>query len=143
MSLGKPQYEGFSRFFEKPTREGLRDLIKSNIGETDYLDFKTEWPEYPKLAKHILALSNSGGGAIITGVKQNEDGTIESVGSNEIGDKEKITKGIKAYRVIPLTTTAPINRRTSRSRGLLFYRLVQQAVNIAPVTAHDIRGGKC
>src|SRR3989304_4119461 len=35
------------------------------------------------------------------------------------------------------------NRRTSRSRGLLFYRLVQQAVNIAPVTAHDIRGNKC
>lgn len=35
------------------------------------------------------------------------------------------------------------NRRTSRSRGLLFYRLVQQAVNIAPVTAHDIRGDKC
>jgi len=25
---------------------------------------------------------------------------------------------------------------------LLFYRLVQQAVNIAPVTAHDIRGDK-
>lgn len=25
------------------------------------------------------------------------------------------------------------NRRTSRSRGLLFYRLIQQAVNIAPV----------
>ena len=35
------------------------------------------------------------------------------------------------------------NRRTSRSRGLLFYRLIQQAVNIDPVTAKDIRGGKC
>lgn len=35
------------------------------------------------------------------------------------------------------------NRRTSRSRGLLFYRLIQQAVNIVPVTAQDIRGGKC
>lgn len=30
------------------------------------------------------------------------------------------------------------NRRTSRSRGLLFYRLVQQAVNTAPVQAQDI-----
>lgn len=30
------------------------------------------------------------------------------------------------------------NRRTSRSRGLLFHRLVQQAVNIAPVKAKDI-----
>lgn len=34
------------------------------------------------------------------------------------------------------------NRRTSRSRGLLFYRLIQQAVNIAPVKGQDIRGGR-
>ena len=33
------------------------------------------------------------------------------------------------------------NRRTSRSRGLLFYRLVQQAVSLSPVTASDIRAG--
>ena len=32
------------------------------------------------------------------------------------------------------------NRRTSRSRGLLFYRLIEQAVNIAPVKGKDIRG---
>jgi len=35
------------------------------------------------------------------------------------------------------------NRRTSRSRGLLFYRLVQQTVHIAPVMDQDIRGGRC
>jgi transposase-like protein len=34
------------------------------------------------------------------------------------------------------------NRRTSRSRGLLFYRLIQQAVNIEPVRTQEIRGGK-
>ncbi|MBI4644404.1 MAG: IS1595 family transposase, partial [Deltaproteobacteria bacterium] len=33
------------------------------------------------------------------------------------------------------------NRRTSRSRGKLFYRLVQQAVAIEPVTASKIVGG--
>ena len=32
------------------------------------------------------------------------------------------------------------NRRTSRSRGLLFYRLVQQAANATPVKIQDIRG---
>jgi transposase-like protein len=37
--------------------------------------------------------------------------------------------------------TFRFNRRTSRSRGKLFYRLVQQAVAIAPVTGQDIRGG--
>lgn len=38
--------------------------------------------------------------------------------------------------------TFRFNRRTSRSRGKLFYRLIQQAVTIDPVTAQDIRGGR-
>ncbi len=31
------------------------------------------------------------------------------------------------------------NRRTSRSRGKLFYRLVQQSVTIAPLSGRDLR----
>jgi transposase-like protein len=38
--------------------------------------------------------------------------------------------------------TFRFNRRTSRSRGKLFFRLVQQAVSIAPVKGQDIRGGQ-
>lgn len=34
------------------------------------------------------------------------------------------------------------NRRTSKSRGLLFYRLLQQAVLVAPIMDRDIRGGQ-
>jgi transposase-like protein len=37
--------------------------------------------------------------------------------------------------------TFRFNRRTSRSRGKLFYRLIQQAVNVEPVRGKDIRGG--
>jgi transposase-like protein len=37
--------------------------------------------------------------------------------------------------------TFRFNRRTSRSRGKLFYRLVQQAVKVKPVKGQDIRGG--
>lgn len=37
--------------------------------------------------------------------------------------------------------TFRFNRRTSRSRGKLFYRLVEQAVAIEPVTGREIRGG--
>ena len=37
--------------------------------------------------------------------------------------------------------TFRFNRRTSRSRGKLFYRLVQQAAAIEPVSGHKIRGG--
>lgn len=38
--------------------------------------------------------------------------------------------------------TFRFNRRTSRSRGKLFYRLVQQAVTVAAVKGQDIRGGR-
>ncbi len=35
--------------------------------------------------------------------------------------------------------TFRFNRRTSRSRGKLFYRLVQQAMNLEPVPGHDLK----
>lgn len=38
--------------------------------------------------------------------------------------------------------TFRFNRRTSKSRGKLFYRLIQQAVAIKPLTGPQIRGGK-
>lgn len=38
--------------------------------------------------------------------------------------------------------TFRFNRRTSGSRGLLFYRLVQQAVDLAPVPAKEIIAGR-
>ena len=37
--------------------------------------------------------------------------------------------------------TFRFNRRTSGSRGLLFLRLMQQAVDLGPVPAKEIRGG--
>jgi len=37
--------------------------------------------------------------------------------------------------------TFRFNRRTSRSRGKLFYRLLQQAVQIAPTTYREMIGG--
>lgn len=38
--------------------------------------------------------------------------------------------------------TFRFNRRTSGSRGLLFYRLLQQAVAMEPVTGEELIGGK-
>lgn len=38
--------------------------------------------------------------------------------------------------------TFRFNRRTSRFRGKLFYRLLEQAVIILPITGQDIRGGR-
>lgn len=39
--------------------------------------------------------------------------------------------------------TFRFNRRTSRSRGLLFYRLLQQAAALGPTAGGEIRGGIC
>jgi hypothetical protein len=38
--------------------------------------------------------------------------------------------------------TFRFNRRTSRARGLLFYRLVEQAVQVDPVPYKRLVGGK-
>jgi hypothetical protein len=38
--------------------------------------------------------------------------------------------------------TFRFNRRTSGSRGLLFLRLMQQAVDLSPVPAKEILGGR-
>jgi transposase-like protein len=38
--------------------------------------------------------------------------------------------------------TFRFNRRRSKSRGKLFYRLVQQAVMVQPITGRNIRGGR-
>lgn len=38
--------------------------------------------------------------------------------------------------------TFRFNRRTSRSRGLLFYRLMQQAIALSPVQGKDLVGGR-
>ena len=37
--------------------------------------------------------------------------------------------------------TFRFNRRTSRSRGLLFYRLIEQAVSLSPVRGKSLVGG--
>lgn len=97
MKLAKPQHEAFAQFFEKPTREGLRDLIKQSIGETDYLDFKSEWPDLVKVSKHILALANTGGGALVLGLHQTDEGDIEARGLPEFKDKVDIVKTTKKY----------------------------------------------
>ena len=38
--------------------------------------------------------------------------------------------------------TFRFNRRTSRSRGMLFYRLLQQAVALPPVRGEELVGGR-
>ncbi len=95
--MNKTLYEDFANFFEQPTRDGLRNLLKNNFGEFDYLDFKKEWPTFSKVAKHVLAFSNSGGGCIVFGVSQEDDGSLDSKGIDLIVDKSDVDNGISPF----------------------------------------------
>lgn len=80
-----------------PTRENFRELLQNHLGEEDYLDFKKEWPEKEKEARHILAMANSGGGCIVFGVMQNDDGTFEIKGIDKLKDTADLRKEVKSY----------------------------------------------
>ncbi|MEH6416205.1 AlbA family DNA-binding domain-containing protein [Pseudomonas sp. CGJS7] len=102
MTILKEQHEAFAQFFTAPTREALRELLRRNIGETDYLDFKADWPVLPKLARHILALANSGGGALVVGVSQQADGSLVPTGLPSIKDKAQLIPPLSGYMPKPL-----------------------------------------
>lgn len=95
--LKKPWFEDFSKFFEKPTREGLKEVLEKNIGEFEHLDFKKEFPAHPKLAKCILAMSNSGGGCIVAGVEQKKDGTFSNKGVENIVDEAILRQSLQKF----------------------------------------------
>ena len=81
--------ELFASFFEDPTRENLRDLLKGNTGETKNLDFKEQWPATNGLVKHILAIANSGGGCVVVGVAESDDNNNVSTYWDRIFLKDK------------------------------------------------------
>jgi predicted HTH transcriptional regulator len=89
--------EDLAKFLEKPCRESLRDVLKSHYGELDELEFKETWPETSKLAKHILALANSGGGSLIIGVAENTDKSLDARGTTILSDKSDIYKQLHKF----------------------------------------------
>lgn len=60
--------ERFARALETGERRAIADLLGNIISERDQIDAKLQAPEDSKLAKHILAIANSGGGAVLFGV---------------------------------------------------------------------------
>ncbi len=97
----KPQPKGikeeFSKFYEDPSRDKLRDLIRNHLGEFPHLDFKEDWSSLSKIARHILGLANSDGGCIVIGIAEKEDKTLEAIGIEKLKDKAEITKGIRKF----------------------------------------------
>jgi len=104
--------EAFARFAENPSRESFRQLLTEHLGEARHLDFKETWPDGPALAKHILGIANTDGGALVVGVKEDATGSLDPIGLSKLTDKADITNGIKKYlpsellqRVHPLDFT--------------------------------------
>lgn len=89
--------EEFAKFFETPSRESLRDLLKNNLGEFPHCDFKRSWPDFSKMAKHLLGLANSDGGCIIIGVGEKNDKTLEIIGIESLNDKSNCFNSLKKY----------------------------------------------
>lgn len=88
-------------FVRNPSHETLKELFINNTGETDFLDFKTKWTEFSKMAKHVLAIANSGGGCIIVGVSQNDEGSISLTGLDEDDFFDKADIDNKLANLLP------------------------------------------
>ncbi|WP_445487852.1 AlbA family DNA-binding domain-containing protein [Rhodopseudomonas sp. RCAM05734] len=97
MASPRGQKEAFAKFFEEPTRDKFRGILKDHSGETEFLDFKQEWPKHSALAKQILGFANTGNGCIIVGIQETPEGTLEPIGMASIIDKANIFDGIKGY----------------------------------------------
>lgn len=86
-----------SEFFNEPTHDKFNLFLKNNTGESNNVDFKSEWIEPHKLAKIILGIANYGGGCIVIGVDEN-DGKLEPKGiNNQIIDPADLSKKIDTF----------------------------------------------
>ena len=88
--------ESFAKVFEDPDRVKFKELLMNISGEFDELEFKKEYIDKSTLASHILGMANSGGGAIIFGVEEKENGRLTPTGLDNFKDttqiKEKLSK---------------------------------------------------
>ena len=100
--------ETFASFFEDPSRDSFRELLKGHVGETKNLDFKAEWPKAGVLAKHVLAIANSGGGCIIIGVTEASDKSLEATGLTALQDKADISNSLKTRLPAELATDVSV-----------------------------------
>lgn len=82
---------------QEPTLDKFREFIKNHTGEHNSIDFKKQWIEGNQLAKEMLAIANSGGGVIIFGVTETEDGSIDVSGLQELKDPAVVSNDIKNF----------------------------------------------
>jgi len=101
MNLNKEKHKRYSTFFEVPERDTLRALMRYGSSEEDCFEFKGQWLEEAELARHILAFANSGGGALVFGVKEKPQNLLKSKGLFELKNVAHLKVRLKQY--IPST----------------------------------------
>lgn len=89
----------YDEFLKEPTKDNFRQFLSKNCGELDEVDYKTTWIDKGSLAKTMLAMANSNGGAIIVGVKEEDDGTLTPTGLENFKDKAIINDDI--HKLVP------------------------------------------
>lgn len=87
----------FYEFFQEPSRENFTHMISWNTGEQDNIDFKEKWILDAKLCEIMLGMANCGGGVIIFGIKEKDDGTVETVGLDKFEDKANVKNKTKKF----------------------------------------------
>lgn len=97
MAFPKQLKDNIYDLLQEPTLDRLREFLHSHTGEHNSIDFKQQWITGDKLAKLMLALANSQGGIILFGISENEDGSVECTGLNQIKDKAVVDSEIKKY----------------------------------------------
>ncbi|MGO5116644.1 AlbA family DNA-binding domain-containing protein [Candidatus Avoscillospira sp. LCP25S3_F1] len=87
-------------FFKEPTLEAFSDFLEKNVGEGSQVEFKGKWISDVKLAKIMIGMANSGGGCIVIGVSENDNGTIVASGisaEDKIYDPADFSKIVEKY----------------------------------------------
>ena len=92
----KNNKEQVAELFNSPDRVTFREFLKTNTGEYNDIDFKGDYIENSKLAKHIIAMANTGGGIITLGIEEDENNFLTPVGI-EFKDKTKIEQDLSNY----------------------------------------------
>ena len=101
--------ENLASFLKNPTRDNLRSLLMLESVEDNDLDFKRELIPYYDIAKHILAMSNKNGGAIIFGVDEIKANNFSVCGLDDLPDRTDILKGINAFIPFELTNDVDVH----------------------------------
>lgn len=93
----KPWKEQLASFLKEPTRLNLRHLLQIEAVEDNDLDFKRELLPFDSLAKHMLAMANKNGGAIVFGVEETQPNLFTPCGLSNSFDITDIEKKLRTY----------------------------------------------